>query len=198
MYDMKTAIFKGLLALGLFAFGQGGAAQYGMVNFKDVLEKSKLGKQKQASFESLKEQMEKVLEEKEKELNELASKINDPDYMDTLSPEAENELKHKLRALSQDMNEKQGQFYQALQNAQMKIMGEIAEQITQVSAKIAKEKKLDAIFNQDASFYWSDNLNVSPDIIKEMDIVLEQQAKEAPQGDQKADVKAGEKISETK
>lgn len=195
---MKTAIFKGLLALGLFAFGQGGAAQYGMVNFKDVLEKSKLGKQKQASFESLKEQMEKVLEEKEKELNELASKINDPDYMDTLSPEAENELKHKLRALSQDMNEKQGQFYQALQNAQMKIMGEIAEQITQVSAKIAKEKKLDAIFNQDASFYWSDNLNVSPDIIKEMDIVLEQQAKEAPQGDQKADVKAGEKISETK
>lgn len=170
-----------LAALALcMSAAQAEAAQYGFVNFKEVLEKSKLGKQEQGSFNSLKEQMEKVLEEKDKELNELASKFNDPDYIDTLSPEAENDLKHKFRALSQDLNEKQGQFYQALQQAQMKIMAKLAEYVAKASEKISKDKKLDAVFNQDATFFWNKSLNVSDDIIKEMDLVFEKEAKEAP------------------
>lgn len=177
---MKKLILSLVMALCLSALIEAEAAQYGFVNFKDVLEKSKLGKQEQASFDSLKGQMEKVLEEKDKEINEIGTKFNDPDYIDTLSPEAENELKHKLRTLSQDMNEKQSQFYQALQTAQVKIMAKIADSISKAAEKISKEKKLDAVFNQDATFYWNNELNISSDIIKEMDLAFEKEAKESP------------------
>ena len=58
---MKKFILFATLALCL-AVVEGHAAQYGFVNFKDVLEKSKLGLQEQGSFNSLKEQMEKFVE----------------------------------------------------------------------------------------------------------------------------------------
>lgn len=173
---MKKYLFAALLASTLCV--SSAQADFGFVNFKEVIEKSKIGKQEQGSFDSLKDQMEKVLEEKDKELNELASKFNDPDYMDTLSPEAENDLKHKFRLLTQDMNEKQSQFYQALQSAQAKIMAKIAESVSKASVTVAKTKKLDAIFNQDATFYMADSLNISADVVKEMDTVFEKETKD--------------------
>lgn len=177
---MKKVIFSSLFALSLITAGAVEAATYGFVNFKEIVDKSKIGKQEQATFDSLKDQMEKVLEEKDKELNEIASKFNDPDFMDTLSPEAENDLKFKFRNLSQDMTEKQNQFYQALQNAQMKIMAKIAEYVTTASNKVAKEKSLDAVFNQDATFFLQDSLNISSDVIKEMDVQLDKEVKDQP------------------
>ena len=177
---MKKVIFSSLFALTLLMADAAEAASYGFVNFKEVIEKSKLGKQEQASFDSLKEQMEKVLEEKDRELNEIATKFNDPDFVDTLSPEAEDDLKNKFRALSQDMTEKQNQFYQALQNAQMKIMAKIAESIAKASDKVASDKKMDAIFNQDATFFLKDMANLSDEVIKEMDVSFEKEAKDQP------------------
>jgi outer membrane protein len=166
---MKKFLFSALLLAGAVVAPPAEAANYGFVNFKEIIEQSKMGKQEQAMFDALKTQMEKVLEEKDKELNELASKFNDPDYMDSLSPDAENELKHKLRSLSQDMSEKQNQFYQALQNAQAKIMNKLAESISKAAAKVAKEKQLDAVFNQDASFWVTDSANLSAAVVKTMD-----------------------------
>ncbi|MCB1113663.1 MAG: OmpH family outer membrane protein [Chlamydiia bacterium] len=166
---MKKFLLKAFVAVFFMAATQGEAATYGFVNFKEVVEKSKLGKQEQATFDSLKSQMEKVLEEKDKELGELAAKFNDPDYMDSLSPEAENEMKFKVRQMSQEMSEKQNQFYGALQNAQGKIMQKLAEAVAKSSEKVAKTKQLDAAFNQDATFWAKDTINITSDVIKDMD-----------------------------
>src|SRR3990167_4018615 len=65
------------------------ALKIGVVNFKYCVENSKLGKEEQANFEGIKKKMEEVLEQKEKALTEIAGKFNDPDYLDTLSAEAE-------------------------------------------------------------------------------------------------------------
>lgn len=172
---MKKVIFSALL---LVAAGSMEASTYGFVNFKSVIDGSKLGKQEQASFDALKAQMEKVLEEKDKELQGLVQKFNDPDYFDTLSPEAETELKNKAGRLQMEMNEKQNQFYQALQNAQVKIMSKIAEVVGAASKKIAADKKLDAVLNQDAAFYASDTQDVTKDIIQEMNAIFEKEVKE--------------------
>ena len=107
-------------------------------------------------------------------------KFNDPDYVDSLSPEAENEIKNKFRQLSQELSEKQNQFYQALQSAQAKILAKIAESVNKAAKTVAKSKKLDAILNQDAGFYVDDKLNVSDEIIKEMDATFEKETKDAP------------------
>lgn len=71
----------------------------GIVNTKKCLEESKLGKQEQANFEKMKHQMESVLQEKERTLEDIESKLNDDDYMDSISDEAASELKRKRRTI---------------------------------------------------------------------------------------------------
>lgn len=68
----------------------------GLVNFKLCVEESKMGRQEEASFETMKKQMENVVAEKEKILTELANKLNDPDQLDLMSPETETELKENF------------------------------------------------------------------------------------------------------
>ena len=58
--------------------------------------------------------MASLLEDTEKQINELATKFNDPEFLDALSPEAEEELKNKFRSLNEDLNRYQNQYYQVL------------------------------------------------------------------------------------
>lgn len=140
-----------------------------VIDFKKCVEQSKLGKQEQGNFEALKKQMEKSLEEKEKEYNELAGKLNDPDYLDSLSPEAETELKRKFRALNQDMQQIQAQFYQTLQQTNFKIIQKLQEEVKKAAATYAEKNKIDFIANEEGSFYANPKLEISTDIVAIMD-----------------------------
>jgi outer membrane protein len=141
----------------------------GIVNFKECVESSKLGKQEQDNFEALKKQMESVLEEKEKQLNDLATKLNDTDYLDSISAEAETELKRKARAIQNDMQQHQQQFYQALQQANFKVVQQLTEAIGKASKKLAASGNYDLILNEEVAFYANEALNVSKAVVKEMD-----------------------------
>lgn len=141
----------------------------GVVNFKYVVEKSKMGQQEQASFESLKKQIESVLQEKEKQLNELAEKLNDPNYLDSISPEAETEMKRKFRTQNQELAQQQNQFFQTLQQANFKILQKISEQVSKASEAVATQKKLDLIVNEEGTFYYGPKYDVSDDIVKQLD-----------------------------
>ncbi|NGX42261.1 MAG: hypothetical protein K940chlam7_00539 [Chlamydiae bacterium] len=144
-------------------------ANIGFVDFKKCVEQSKLGKQEQANFESMKKQMEDVLGEKEKSLSDISTKFDDPDYLDTLSPEAEAEMKHKFRNLNQELSQHQQQYYQILNQANFKIIQKISETINEASKTVAKDKSLDIILNEEGAFYYKDTLDVSADIVKVMD-----------------------------
>lgn len=148
------------------------------VTFKVCVEKSKVGKEEQSNFESLKKQMETMLSEKEKTLNEMADKINDPDYLDSLSPEAETELKRKFRSLSQELNQQQSQYLQSLQQANFKILERLDDLISKASEIVAKKNGYHVINNDDGTFYYDQDLNVSHEIVTVMDELYEKEAKE--------------------
>ncbi len=148
----------------------------GVVNFKTCVEKSKLGKKEQEGFDAMKKHMESLLDEKEKALNEMASKFND-DYLDTLSPEAETELKRKFRTMSQDLNQTQNQYYQTLNQENFKVLQKISGSVASCSAKVAKEKALDLILNEDSLFYYAPELDISTYVIKEMDALFDSSEK---------------------
>ena len=141
----------------------------GVVNFKACVEDSKLGKQEQASFEAMKKQMEDVVEEKEKTLSDLANKLNNADELELMSPEAETELKRKFRALSQEMSQIQTQFYQTLNQANFQVVQKLSETVTKAAEKVAKDKNLDFIFNDESCFYANKDRDVSADVVKQMD-----------------------------
>lgn len=140
-----------------------------VVNFKTCVEKSKLGQKEQANFDAMKKQMETVLLEKEKALTEIASKFNDIDYLDSLSPEAETELKNKFRTLNQEFNQQQNQFYQSLSQTNMKIVQKLTDAITKIAGEVAKKNQFDIVLNEESSFFVSPALDISQQVIKVLD-----------------------------
>jgi outer membrane protein len=145
-----------------------GSVKIGTVSFKTVLEKSQVGIREQAHFDTVRKQMEQSLERQEKELNELAPKFTD-EYLDSLTPEAEAELKEKFRTLSQDLTQKQNEYYQTLQQEQMQVMRKLFEVTSTAASELAKERGYDLILNDESCLYKADGLDLSADIIKKLD-----------------------------
>lgn len=148
----------------------------GLVSIRACLEQSKVGKAEQESFESLKKQLEQSIEQKEKELNELAPKFTD-EYLDTLTPEAEKELKEKFKNLSQDLSMQQNQYFAALNQANAQSMQKLLELVTEASKNVAKSKSLQLVINDEVCFFKDPGFDVTADIIKELDIIFEAQKK---------------------
>jgi outer membrane protein len=150
----------------------------GIVNTKKCLESSKLGKQEQANFEKMKAQMESVLAEKEKGLEDIENKLNDEDYLDSISSDAEAELKRKRRTIRQEAMQLQNQYMQTLQQANYKIIQELTESVAAASEVVAKNG-YDVIINDEALSFYNKQLDVSEPIIKQMDLQFDKQVKEA-------------------
>lgn len=193
---MKYRFIPALLAaLGLStaALTAEPASSFGIVNFGACVSDSKLGKQEQNSFESLKKQMTSLLEDTEKQLNDLAIKFNDPEYLDGLSPEAEEDLKNKFRTLNEEMGRYQNQYYQVMNQANMRIVQTISASINTASEKVAKDKKLTMVLNKDACFYYNPTLDITNLIVAEMDKSFTQNTKkttaEGNSDEQSADLK---------
>lgn len=148
----------------------------GVVNFKQCVEKSKLGKQEQTNFENLKKQMESVLGDKDKTLNDMASKLNDPDYLDSLSPEAETELKRKFRALSQELSGQQQEYMQVLQQTNMKVIQSMNELVTKAASGIAKSEGYDLILNEEGVFSSSPDLDITTKVVAALDNDFDKEA----------------------
>lgn len=146
-----------------------------VVNFKSCIEKSKQGKQEQASFESLKKQMETTLADKEKTLNDMATKFEDPDYLDSLSADAETELKRKFRKLNQEYTQLQSQYMQALQQTNFKVIQKLTEVVTKASATVAKQENLDVILNDESTFFASPDMDISNKVVAAMDQLFEKE-----------------------
>lgn len=153
-----------------------------VINFKRCVEGSKQGKQDQGSFDALKKQMETSLAEKEKVLNEMATKFEDADYLDSLSPEAETELKRKFRALNQEYTTLQNQYYQTLNQTNLKIVQKLTEVVAKAAETVAKQSNFDLMLNDEACFYATSALDASAQVIVVMDQMFEKDAAEAKNG----------------
>lgn len=156
----------------------GNPVKIAILNPKTCYDESKLGKQEQANLEALKKQMEVILEEREKTLNDMATKLNDNDYLDSLSPEAETELKRKFRALGQELGQLQQQYMQALQQANYQVLSVFNQAMADASKRVAQEQKIDIVLSEETSFFYSKALDISKPIVVVMDEVYdkEQQA----------------------
>lgn len=156
----------------------GKSVKVGVVNFKQCVEKSKVGKQEQANFDNMKKQMETVLADKEKTLMDMAAKLEDGDYLDSLSPDAETDLKRKFRALSQEMSQQQQQYMQTLQQTNFKVVAKITEDVTKAAEAIAKKENIDVVLNEEAAFFVTPNLDLSSKVIAILDENFDAQGKE--------------------
>jgi outer membrane protein len=152
-------------------------AKIGMVSFKKCVEESKAGKKEQAQFDVQRKEMEQTLEKKQKDLNELAPKFNE-EYLDSLTPEAEKQLKDKFQTLSQELTELQNQYYQAMDQTHYQLMQKLYDMVGKAAEVVAKDRKLDFVLNDEVCFYKNATSDVSADVIKKLDEMFEKAEKE--------------------
>lgn len=167
-----------------------------VVNFANCVQNSKYGKKEIENFNTLNKQMTGMIEDTEKEAKEISKKLEDTEYVDSLSPKAEEELKARYQTLNENLGHYQNQFYQVMQQAQSQLIQRVGSQITKASEKVAKEKKLDYVMNKEACFYYRPELDVTTQVISEMDKNFDEEAKtkkvsensqESPKANEQAD-----------
>lgn len=163
----KVAILTIITAALAFVSAAAQAPKVGVVNFKVCVEQSKLGKQEQARFQELGKQMQQAIEAKEKEVNALAPKFSE-EYMDTLTPEAEKELKAQFSKINQELGALESQRYTMLNQANYQIVQSLNEGVAKAAEMVAQGKGLDLVLNLDACFYHAKALDISDDVIVEM------------------------------
>jgi len=156
----------------------------GIVNFSTCISNSKVGKKEQENMESIRKQMSSLVEETEKELREIAGKFEDTEYLDSLSPKAEEDLKTRFQALQEDLGRYQNQFYQVLQHANYQMVQKVSQSISRASEKIAKDKKLEYVINKEACFYMSPDLDVTNLVVSEMDKTFDIESKKLSENDE--------------
>src|ERR1700677_1326388 len=141
----------------------------GIVNFSSCITESKLGKQEQNAFETMRKQFISLVEDNDKQLREINDKLQDKDYLDGLSKEAEEGMHAKAAQLSEELNRYQQQFYQFMHQGQNKIMQTVVGGINHAAEQIASAKGYNYILNKDACFFYAPTLDITSDIVKEMD-----------------------------
>lgn len=141
----------------------------GIVNFSNCIVESKLGKQEQNAFETMHKQLVSLIEDKNKQFQEASNNLEDKDYLDGLSKEAEDQLRAKKEQLGEELARDQQQYYQFMHQGQNKIMKAVFGGISQAAEQIASAKGYQLIINKEACFFSSPSIDVTNEIIKTMD-----------------------------
>lgn len=149
----------------------------GVVNFTTCIMESKYGKSEQAQLENIKSQWTSLIEETEKELKDVATKFEDQEYLDGLSPEAEEEMKAKYKTLNEDLSKYQNQLYQVLNQANYFFLQKMQNFIAKASEQVATKNNLTMVLNKEACFYNKPDLEVTKLVIVEMDKNFEKDSK---------------------
>ena len=183
---MKKMLLLSCAALVLFSSqAKAEELKIGYVNVKSCIEKSKHGNDEKVAFEALKKQMTETLEKSDKELADLAKKLEDQDYLDSLSPAAENELKGRFEGLSQEFARYQNQYYQLLQQANYRMLSSLHEAISKASEEVRAKQKFSFILNQDSAFAAASAYDLTEEVIKSMNSAYEKQKGNTASLDQK-------------
>jgi Skp family chaperone for outer membrane proteins len=174
---MTTVCALTLSSVSLIAKVPANAAR--VTDFRRCFMESELGKQEQESFKAMQEQMEKSVKEVTDQLTDIGAKLADEDILDSLSKEAEDELKAKQATLAGELQRYQMQFPQILQQAQNQSFYNFREKVKVAAAELASEKKYGCILNEEQAFFYKAELDVTDAVIAKLDKMNEEEAKKA-------------------
>lgn len=156
----------------------------GVVNFTTCVTESKHGKKEQENFESLRKQMGSMIENVEAQLKELTAKVGDVEYRDSLSPQAEQELQVQFQNLQEEHARYQNQFYQVLNHANHQLVQKMNQSTSVAAKQVAEKNQLDYVLNKEACFYIRADLDVTDQVISEMNKRFDLDSKKVSENDE--------------
>ena len=165
----KLLLFISLSLVSSPAFAASSTSTIGIVNLRRCLEESALGKKEAAEFEKMKKQFSNSMGKMEEELSSIYSKLQDDDYMEGLSESAATELRKKFEELSAEYNPAQGQYYQILNQSNLKRMQKIMDEVKKASEIVRVQEGLSVLLNEDVVLAIDASADKTDDIIKILD-----------------------------
>ena len=165
----KLLLFISLSLVSSPAFAASSTSTIGIVNLRRCLEESALGKKEAAEFEKMKKQFSNSMGKMEEELSSIYSKLQDDDYMEGLSESAATELIKKFEELSAEYNTAQGQYYQILNQSNLKRMQKIMDEVKKASEIVRVQEGLSVLLNEDVVLAIDASADKTDDIIKILD-----------------------------
>ena len=165
----KLLLFISLSLVSSPAFAASSTSTIGIVNLRRCLEESALGKKEAAEFEKMKKQFSNSMGKMEEELSSIYSKLQDEDYMEGLSESAATELRKKFEELSAEYNTAQGQYYQILNQSNLKRMQKIMDEVKKASEIVRVQEGLSVLLNEDVVLAIDASADKTDDIIKILD-----------------------------
>lgn len=165
----KLLLFISLSLVSSPAFAASSTSTIGIVNLRRCLEESALGKKEAAEFEKMKKQFSNSIGKMEEELSSIYSKLQDDDYMEGLSESAATELRKKFEELSAEYNTAQGQYYQILNQSNLKRMQKIMDEVKKASEIVRVQEGLSVLLNEDVVLAIDASADKTDDIIKILD-----------------------------
>ncbi|PCI78164.1 hypothetical protein COB21_01465 [Candidatus Aerophobetes bacterium] len=138
------------------------ALKVGIVNFEKCITESKFGKKEQENFDAVKTQMNAVMGDLQSQIQTMADDFNNPELMDSLSHEAEEEMKGKYQSLNEEYQRAQNQFMQVMNQAQMQVLHSMGSRVAEASKKLAEDSKnlpesqqISLVVRDDICFYYN-------------------------------------------
>jgi outer membrane protein len=175
---MKNLLLVATLSLGAISAAEG--TKIGVVDYSICMRDSKLGLNESEALEALAKQLHSFIDDTQKQMKEITDKFQDKDYVDGLSPEAEKDIKEKYMQLNNELQRYQQQYYQVLNNETNKVSQNVRNEINAAAEKIAVSKGLDLFVNKELCFYYAPTLEVTAEVIKEMDSAFDVAQKKQP------------------
>jgi outer membrane protein len=148
-----------------------------VADFAKCYEKSKIGVAKNKEMKELNEKLSTQFEEAHKKFKELDTKLADNNFLDSISPEEEQNLRKEKEMVQQQLGAFQMQFQEMLQQAQNKTIHELVQYVNNAAKVIAGEKKSPLVINKDTVFYYDPSLDYTNLIIDQMDKEYETETK---------------------
>lgn len=165
----KCILLLSIISAALLSKAPAQELAIGFVNFKKCVEGSKHGRQERDTLESLQKKMTEQLQKTDRELAEVTGKLEDQDYVDGLSPAAEEELKTRAQALNEELMRLQNQYYQFLNQANYKIVQDMRDYVSKAAEKVRSQNNLSIILNEEIAFAAVPSLDFTAAVVEEMD-----------------------------
>jgi len=143
------------------------------------MEKSKFASAKREEIEGFGKELQVKLETLHKEYKEVEEKLKNTEYVDSITPEAEKALENEKAAKAQKLGMAQSEFSQMMQQKQMEFYQALQENIGEAAQQIAAEKSFDNIASKDLFFFFDQKLDVTDEVVAKMDELYEQKQAEA-------------------
>jgi len=190
---MKKSLLALLLAGASAISTQGFATEAsnlpGIVNFQACVSETKVAQEKQKELEGLEKQFRVRIDEIQKRCKEIDEKLGNEAYIDSISAEAEENLKNERQAEVQKLMSAQNEFQQIMQQQQMAFQQSFVLSLSDAAKQVAKERGHSFVISKDACLFYDDKLDMTKDVVAKVNAVYDAQKQEL----EKAKIKSAEK-----